>query len=85
MRDALSICAPSEYTKGLAKPRSREQEAAIVGVMTLPIFGMKPEEREAVLDVKKSFEARCQRHLFGFYEKKDARWQPVLNGALPTS
>ena len=84
-RRTVDLRALSDYTKGLAKPRSREQEAAIVGVMTLPTFGMKPEEREAVLDVKKSFEApAANRHFFGFYEKKDARWQPVLNGALPT-
>lgn len=74
-----------DYTQSLAKPRTRKQEAAIVGIMTLPTFGMKPEEREAVLDVKKIFEApAANRHFFGFYEKKDARWQPVLNGALPT-
>ena len=70
-RRTVDLRALSDYTKGLAKPRSREQEAAIVGVMTLPTFGMKPEEREAVLDVKKSFEApAANRHFFGFYEKR---------------
>ena len=78
-RRTVDLRALSDYTKGLAKPRSREQEAAIVGVMTLPTFGMKPEEREAVLDVKKSFEApAANRHFFGFYEKKDALWQKMV-------
>lgn len=73
------------YAQTLPKPRSREQEAAIVGVMTLSTFGMKSDERAAVLDVKQSFEAPAgNRCFFGFLEKHGDKWQPQLNGALPT-
>lgn len=72
------------YAKDLAKPRTRAQEAAIVGIMTLPTFEMAQEEREAVLDVKKHFHTPDSgRRFFGFYEKQGGKWQPVLNGALP--
>lgn len=73
------------YTQALPKPRSREQDAAVVGIMTLPTFDLKPEARVAVLDVKQSFEAPAgNRNFFGFLAKQGERWQPQLNGALPT-
>ena len=72
------------YTQVLPKPHSREQEAAIVGIMTLPTFDMKLDERVAVLEVKQSFEAPAgNRCFFGFLEKNGDEWQPQLNGALP--
>ena len=72
------------YAQTLPKPRNREQEAAVVGIMTLPTFAIKPDERAAVLDVKQSFEApEGNRCFFGFLEKHGDEWQPQLNGALP--
>lgn len=72
-----------DYTKSLGPARTRTQDAAIVGIMTLPTFAMKPQEREAVLDVKKSFDAPVEnRHFFGYLEKQDGLWQSALNGTL---
>ena len=83
VRKPVDLVPLAVYTKALAKPRTREQDGAVVGVMTLPTFAMKQEEREAVLDVKKSFNAPVEnRRFFGFFEKKDGRWQKNLNGAL---
>lgn len=73
------------YTRALPKPRSHEKDAAIVGIMTLPAFAMGQAAREAVLDVKKSLaDEHANRHFFGFFVKRDGRWQPEMNGALPT-
>lgn len=83
VRKPVDLTPLAAYTKALEKPRTREQDAAIVGIMTLPTFAMKPEEREAVLDVKKSFDTPQEnRRFFGFFEKRDGQWQKTLNGAL---
>ena len=83
-RKPVTLQPLRDYTVALGKVRTRAQDAAIVGIMTLPTFAMKPEEREAVLDVKKSFDAPVEnRHFFGFYEKTDGAWRSTLNGALP--
>lgn len=84
VRKRVDLRPLAAYTKNLAKPRSRAQEAAIVGIMTLPTFAMAQSEREAVLDVKKHFNPPSSgRRFFGFYEKHGDSWTPVTNGALP--
>ena len=78
--------APLEaYTRALARPRSHEKDAAIVGIITIPVFEMAQPAREAVLDVKKSLaDEKANRHFFGFFVRRGEQWQSEMNGALPT-
>lgn len=70
-----------DYVNDLSPEQRKEKALALVGVLTLP-FDMATATRTALRTLKQP-QNDGNRCYYGFFVRKDDRWQSVTNGSLP--